>query len=96
MVQLYCSVVLLGGNMTNQRIIENELSSRLGRTVRFSYDVYFSPEEVTPFRKIFVDGQEVSLKIFLNDLYKADSCGTLEEKYKKLLSEINKHLSKER
>lgn len=81
--------------MINQTKVENELSNRLGRTVRFSYNVYYSSEFI-PFRKIYVDGKEVNSKIFLNDLYKAEGHDTLEEKYKKLLTEIETSLSQER
>jgi hypothetical protein len=78
--------------MFNQKIIENELSKRSNRKVRFSYDVYYSPDDFTIFRKIFVDGNEVKMQIILDDLQRAEQDGTLEQKYEEMLTKINQYL----
>jgi hypothetical protein len=77
--------------MFNQKILENELSNRSKRNIRFSYETYYS-SDLNFFRKLLVDGKEIGIKIDLNQLQVAERDGTLEEKYEELLTEIRRYL----
>lgn len=78
--------------MFNQTIVENELSKRANHQIRFSYEVYYSPDDYSFFRKLLIDGKEASISLNLQSLYDAESRGTLEEKYEELLKQIRQYL----
>lgn len=78
--------------MFNQKILENELSHRSNKVVRFSYETYHSPDDFVFFRKLLVDNKEVGIKINLDDLQKAQESGILEEKYEEILTKIHQYL----
>ena len=69
--------------MFNSLIVENELTKRLDRTIRFSYQTYFS-DDFRIYRKLFIDNEESNIKIFFDALQEAAERGTLESKYKDL------------
>ena len=75
--------------MFNQTVIENELSKRTNRTIRFSYETYF---DNFIYRKVLVDNQETPIKIHLDQLREAERRGRLEEKYNDMLQQINQYL----
>lgn len=75
--------------MFNQTVIENELSKRTNRTIRFSYETYF---DNFIYRKVLVDNSETNIKIHLDQLREAERRGRLEEKYSDMLKEINQYL----
>lgn len=77
--------------MFNQTVVENELSKRSKRLIRFSYETYFS-EELLIYRKIFIDSKDTDIKIALDALQSAQACGKLEEKYDELLTKIQQYL----
>ena len=74
--------------MFNKLVLENELSKRANRDIRFSYNVYYSPEDFSFFRKVLVDGQEFNVSIDLDSLHAAEENGTLEQKYEEILTKI--------
>ena len=76
--------------MFNQTIVENELSKRSKHIVRFSYETYAS-DDFFIYRKVLVDNRDTNIKVALDQLQSAHACGTLEQKYEELLSQINKH-----
>ena len=43
------------------------------------------------YRKVLVDNRDTNIKVALDQLQSAHACGTLEQKYEELLSQINKH-----
>ena len=75
--------------MFNQTVIENELSKRTNRTIRFSYETYF---DNFIYRKVLVDNKETPIKIQLDQLRDAERRGRLEEKYNDMLQQINQYL----
>lgn len=75
--------------MFNQTVIENELSKRTNRTIRFSYETYF---DNFIYRKVLVDNSETNIKIHLDQLREAERRGRLEEKYSDMLKQINQYL----
>ena len=81
--------------MFNTVILENELSKRVDRTVRFSREVYFS-DDFDFFRKLLVDNREVGVKINIDDLQRAQESGRLEEKYEELTKTIRQYLLNKR
>ena len=78
--------------MFNQTVLENKLSDRSKHKVRFSYEVFYSPDDLTFFRKVFIDDKETKISINLQSLYDAEKHGKLEEKYEELAKQINQYL----
>lgn len=83
--------MLLENIMFNQTVVENELSKRSNRSIRFSYETYFS-EEFFIYRKLFVDNSDTNIKVVLDHLQDAQACGNLEEKYDEILTKIRQYL----
>ena len=78
--------------MFNQTVLENQLSNHSRHKVRFSYEVFYSPDDLTFFRKILVDDRETKISINLQSLYDAEKNGTLQEKYEEIAKQINQYL----
>ena len=91
MIERWCSFVL-EDNMINQTILENQLSNDSRHKVRFSYEVFYSPDDFSFFRKVLVDDKETKLSVNLQSLYDAEKNGTLQEKYEELAKQINQYL----
>jgi hypothetical protein len=76
--------------MFNIKIIENELTKRANREVRFSHESYYMSDDFGFYRKLIVDNRDTGIKIRLDRLQEAEETGTMEEKYRHLLGEIQK------
>ena len=76
--------------MFNIKIIENELTKRANREVRFSHESYYMSDDFGFYRKLIVDNRDTGIKIRLDRLQEAEEAGTMAEKYRHLLGEIQK------
>ena len=76
--------------MFNLKVIENELTARSKREVRFSHESYYMSDDFGFYRKLIVDSKDTGIKVRLDTLQEAEECGRLEEKYRYLLGEIQK------
>ena len=76
--------------MFNLKVIENELSRRCSRDIRFSHESYYMSDDFGFYRKLIVDNKDSGIKVRLDHLQEAEERGRLEEKYRYLLGEIQK------
>ena len=76
--------------MFNIKVIENELTRRSNREVRFSHDSYYMSDDFGFYRKLIIDNKDSGIKVRLDRLQEAEETGRLEEKYRHLLGEIQK------
>ena len=76
--------------MFNIKVIENELTKRSNREVRFSHESYYMSDDFGFYRKLIVDSKDSGIKVRLDHLQEAQERGRLEEKYRYLLGEIQK------
>lgn len=76
--------------MFNIKVIENELTRRANRDVRFSHESYYMSDDFGFYRKLIVDNRDTGIKVRLDSLQEAEERGRLEEKYRHLLGEIQK------
>jgi len=76
--------------MFNIKIIENELTKRANREVRFSHESYYMSDDFGFYRKLIVDNRDTGIKVRLDRLQEAEETGRMEEKYRHLLGEIQK------
>ena len=76
--------------MFNIKVIENELTKRANREVRFSHESYYMSDDFGFYRKLIVDNHDTGIKVRLDRLQEAEETGRMEEKYRHLLGEIQK------
>jgi len=76
--------------MFNLIVIENELTKRSNREVRFSHESYYMSDDFGFYRKLMIDNKDSGIKVRLDHLQEAQERGRLEEKYNYLLGEIQK------
>lgn len=76
--------------MFNIKVIENELTKRANREVRFSHESYYMSDDFGFYRKLIVDNRDTGIKVRLDRLQEAEETGRMEEKYRHLLGEIQK------
>lgn len=76
--------------MFNIKIIENELTKRSNKDVKFSHESYYMSDDFGFYRKLIVDNKDTGIKVRLDHLQDAEESGRLEEKYRYLLGEIQK------
>lgn len=76
--------------MFNIKVIENELTKRSQREVRFSHESYYMSDDFGFYRKLIVDNKDTGIKVCLDHLQEAEERGRLEDKYNVLLGQIQK------
>lgn len=76
--------------MFNIKVIENELTKRANREIRFSHESYYMSDDFGFYRKLIVDNRDSGIKVRLDSLQEAEETGRMEEKYRHLLGEIQK------
>lgn len=86
------SAFCFGGNiMFNPLVVENELSKRAERKIRFSYETYIG-DDFNIYRKVIVDNRDTNIKVFFDALQDAQARGILEQKYDELLTQVRQYL----
>jgi hypothetical protein len=76
--------------MFNIKVIENELTRRCNRDVRFSNESYYMSDDFGFYRKLLVDNRDTGIKVRLDHLQEAEERGRIEDKYSVLLGQIEK------
>jgi len=95
MVQKTVVPFAFGGKaMFNIKVIENELTRRSNQDVRFSNESYYMSDDFGFYRKLLIDNKDTGIKVRLDHLQEAEERGRLEDKYKVLLGQIEKHINR--